>query len=216
MATGSLVATDSVDHPPVAATDALSIFKQRRLQGAVLSALQQEREDHKEEAITEPVFQASELRQAFADLGDEVASKDLFTLVQQADPDGDGVVTLPRFLEVVELRRQQVEKQREEALRVEAYVALGGNADRDSKVQSSLLMSVASDFVGERATARAMESIVAFKLRELEELLGMGGSLDDEEEEELKDTRLISFEEVGAFAKSLHDHGADPLVMAGG
>ena len=191
--------------------DATSVFKSRTLKGKLLSALQAARSEREEEAISEPVLDAADLRQAFADLGDEVASKDLFSLVQQADPDGDGVVTLSRFIEVVEMRRQQLEKQREEALLVEAYVALGGNSDRDVAVKSSLLSAIASDFVGAGAAGRAMEAVVAHKMKAVQEILAMGGSLDEEEEEELKDTSSLQFEELGAFARSLHDHGADPL-----
>ena len=33
---------------------------------------------------------------------------------------------------------------------------------------------------------------------------------DSDDEEELKDTSVLSFEDLGAFAKSLHDNGADP------
>ena len=111
---------------------------------------------------------------------------------------------------LVELRRQQLEKQREEALLVEAYVALGGNADRDAKIKSQLLRAVASDFVGAGATSTAMDAVVTHKMKAVQEILGMGGSLDEEEEEELKDTTVLQFEELAAFAQSLHDNGADP------
>ena len=90
--------------------DAASVFKSRTLKGDLLRALQEERAKREEETISEPVLDAGELRQVFADMGDEVPSKDLFSLVQQADPDGDGVVTKSRFLEVVEMRRAQLEK----------------------------------------------------------------------------------------------------------
>ena len=190
--------------------DAASVFKSRTLKGDLLRALQEERAKREEETISEPVLDAGELRQVFADMGDEVPSKDLFSLVQQADPDGDGVVTKSRFLEVVEMRRAQLEKQREEALLVEAYVALGGNSDRDTAIKSSLLQAVASDFVGAGATSRAMEAVVAHKMKAMQEILGAGGVLDEEDEEELRDTSKIEFTELAAFAKSLHDHGADP------
>ena len=118
------------------------------------------------------------------------------------------------FREVVELRRAQLEKQREEALLVEAYVALGGNADRDAPVKSSLLTAIAADFVGPQASERAMKAVVAHKMKAVQEILGMGGSLDDEEEEELRDTTKLQFEELGAFARDLHEHGADNPAAA--
>ena len=50
-------------------------------------------------APSEPVIDSAQLKQAFIDMGDEVESKSLFTLVQQADPEAEGVITLPLFLE---------------------------------------------------------------------------------------------------------------------
>ena len=194
--------------------DATAVFKSRTLKGKLLSALQAARSEREEEAISEPVLDAADLRQAFADLGDEVASKDLFSLVQQADPDGDGVVTLSRFIEVVEMRRQQLEKQREEALLVEAYVALGGNSDRDVAVKSSLLSAIASDFVGAGAAGRAMEAVVAHKMKAVQELLDMGGQLDEEDEAELKDTKRLDFEEVKAFSEGLRSLGPAAVATA--
>ena len=60
-----------------------------------------------------------------------------------------------------------------------------------------------------------MDAIVAQRMVSVQELLGMGGSLDEEDEAELKDTSVLSFEDLGAFAKSLHDKGADAIAADG-
>ena len=93
--------------------DPSSVFGDRRLKGKLLAVLQATRAEQGEEEVSGPVMKADELRTALADaLGEEVPSKDLFPLMQKADPDSEGVITLPRFLEVVELRREQAEVER--------------------------------------------------------------------------------------------------------
>ena len=189
--------------------DPTSVFRSRVLKGKLLAALQTEREERGEDAISGNVMNAADLREAFSAMGDEVPSKDLFPLVQAADPDGDGVVTLQSFLEVVQIRRTQLETIRAQQLLVEAYVSLGGDADRDAKVKSGILSAVASDFVGAGATERGLAAVRKHKMKAVQEVLDMGGALDSDEEEELKDTSKLGFDELEAFAAALAEGGAD-------
>lgn len=95
---------------------AAAIFKERRLAGEEFDAKQEEAYKYNGEdgLIKEQVVDPAELRKIFSeDFGDEVNSKDLFALVQAADPDGDGWVQLDAFLDVVQMRRAQLEKIRE-------------------------------------------------------------------------------------------------------
>jgi hypothetical protein len=72
---------------------AANIFKARRLTGEEFDKKQQDAFEHNGEdgLITEQVVDPGDLRIIFLeDLGDAVGSKDLFALVQAADPDGDG------------------------------------------------------------------------------------------------------------------------------
>lgn len=190
---------------------ARSVFSQRTLKGKLLQVLQQAREERGEDAVRGKVMDASDLRGAFADMGDEVPSKDLFALVQMADPNGEGVVTLTNFLAVVELRRSQLEVARAQKQLVDTYVALGGDGDRDASVSSTILMAVASDFVGVGAAERAMAGVVKHKMKAVQEILDMGGALEDEEMDELKDTSKLAFDELEAFATSLREGGADAV-----
>ena len=190
---------------------ATKLFKRRTLKGKMLAALQAARAERDEDAIREQVMDATDLRAAFEEMGDAVPSKDLFPLVQAADPDGDGVVTLKSFLAVVELRRSQIENERSQKMLVDCYVAMGGDGDRDVSVKSDVLKAVALDFVGSGASERAMNGVVAHKMKAVQEVLDMGGALDDEEMDELKDTSKLSFEELQAFAAALQAGGADPL-----
>ena len=183
-------------------------FAARQLKGKLLGALQQTRAESGEDAISAPVMGADELRTALADtLGDEVPSKDLFPLMQLADPDSEGVITMPRFLEVVQLRKEQVERERRQAQLTRAYQALGGTADRDVTVKSDLLVAIATDFVGPSATKAGMGGVVGHRKKALDELLGMGGELDSDDEAEMKDTAKLTFGELAAFGAALGAHG---------
>jgi hypothetical protein len=90
---------------PHDADDALAkaTFNKLRLKGKLLQAMNEKRRSLNDEAAdiapSEPVIDSAQLKQAFIDMGDEVESKSLFTLVQQADPEAEGVITLPLFLE---------------------------------------------------------------------------------------------------------------------
>lgn len=203
--------------------EAAVIFKARRLTGEEFEAKQQEAYEYMrkkkgdeydgvEGLISEQVVDPAELRKIFLeDLGDEVNSKDLFALVQAADPDGDGWVQLDAFLEVVAMRRTQLERIAAEAMVAEAYVALGGDADKSRSIKSDLLRAVVADFVGPSAAEGAMKAVVDFKMKALEEVLGAGGQLDEEDMEELKDVSKLSFEELQAFGKGLAALGPDPV-----
>jgi hypothetical protein len=120
---------------------------------------------------------------------------------------------LDAFITVVEMRNKQLEKIKAEALVVEAYVALGGDAEKSRGVKSSLLRAVSSDFVGGVATEAAMKAVVDHKMKAVQEVLGAGGQLDDEEMEEIKDVSKLQFEELQAFASALMASCADPVVQ---
>ena len=110
------------------------------------------------------------------------------------------------------MRRTQIDQERAQKQLVDAYVALGGDADRDAKIKSDILQAVASDFVGAAATDRAMKGVVKHKMKAVQEILDMGGALDDEEMEELKDTKELEFDQLEAFAAALNQGGADEVI----
>lgn len=189
---------------------ATALFKQMRLSPEALEELDKKMVERGEEPkhVDGPaVMDASQLRPAFAELGDTVEGAGLFALVQLADPDGDGVMPLERFLEVVKVRREQIEKARQEKQLVDAYVALGGSEDREKRVASDALLAITKDFVGDEAAAAALAAVVKHKYKAVQEVLDMGGELDEEEEEELKDTRKLTWEEVQAYAQGLFGLG---------
>ena len=194
---------------------AKELFSRMKLAAKDLEALDQTLMEHGEEprhAKGPAVMSADQLRLAFSELGDVVEREKLFALVQHADPEGEGVLPLRRFLEVVRARREQLEKARREREITEAYIALGGSEDREKRIASDALVAIASDFVGEEAAAAALQAVVKHKMGAVQELLAMGGELDEEEAVELHDTRRLGFEEVKAFGEGLRAFG--PIAVA--
>ena len=189
---------------------ATQLFNQMKLQPELLEELDKKLVDAGEEAkyVGGPaVMDPGQLRSAFAELGDAVESKNLFSLVQMADPNGDGTMPLELFLDVVRVRREQIEKARQEKQAFDAYAALGGSEDQAKRVASDGLIAITKDFVGDDAAAAALEAVVKHKMKSVQEVLDMGGEIDEDEEEELKDTTTLSFEEVKAFAEGLSGLG---------
>ena len=68
-------------------------------------------EDAEDISEKEEVIETAQLKQVFAELGDEVDSKSLFALVQQADPEAEGVIKVEphRGPFVATLSRDQAE-----------------------------------------------------------------------------------------------------------
>jgi len=191
---------------------AKSAFEKLRLRGKELQEMNEQRkkinEDAEDISEKEEVIETAQLKQVFAELGDEVDSKSLFALVQQADPEAEGVIKVASFMEVVRARQELLAEQRRKQQLTAAYIALGGTTDHDKRVKSDMLKAITSDFVGKQVSSKAMEAVVAHKWKSIKELLDMGGSLDEDEEEELKDTTMLSFEELEAFSDALHGAGS--------
>ena len=196
---------------------ATELFKRMKLEPKDLEALDKKLAEHGDEPrhVKGPdVMDAGQLRLAFAELGDTVEREQLFALMQQADPESEGVMPLERFLVVVRARREQLEKARREKEVNDAYLALGGSEDREKRVASDPLVAIASDFVGDAAAAAGLQAVVAHKMKAVQELLDMGGQLDEEDEAELKDTKRLDFEEVKAFSEGLRSLGPAAVATA--
>ena len=186
------------------------------MKGKLLAVLQLARSEGGEGAIEGPVMKADELRTALTDsLGEELPSKSLFSLMQQADPESEGVIKLGAFLEVVAFAKEKLETERRQRQLMAAYQSLGGTMDKDKKIKSDLLMQVTGDFVGVAAAKEAMQGVVKHKMKAVQEVLAMGGALDSDEEEELKDTAQLEFDELEAFGVSLKE-AAEKVGVSGG
>ncbi|KAL1504288.1 hypothetical protein AB1Y20_010696 [Prymnesium parvum] len=191
--------------------DAARLFDRFRLRGEQLDALNEERRraDPLAPALAEAdaVMRTAELRAALAEAGDAVDGAPLFELVQLADPEAEGVTRLPQFAAVIRRRREQRAKEAQLAQLTAAYLALGGTADREAAVSSAKLLAITSDFVGRAAVEHSLEAVVKHKMKSVQEILDMGGVLDEEERREIEDTTKLTFDELEVFSRALYDAG---------
>ena len=107
----------------------------------------------------------------------------------------------------LQARRTWLLRQKQLARTKAAYGALGGTEDEATAIKSELLTAITTDFLGADAASSAIAGVVKHKMKAVQELLDMGGELDEEEEAELKDTRTLEYAEVKAFGEGLKAFG---------
>jgi hypothetical protein len=69
-------------------------------------------------------------------------------------------------------------------------------------------MQIVSDFVGAGASKEAMQAVVKHKMKSVQEIIAMGGALDSDEEEEIRDTSKLEFEQLEVFGRALKEWGS--------
>lgn len=194
---------------------AAGAFDQFVLASDELDAVTAAREAREAPPLTESVIATESLRSAFLAMGDEVESKHLFSLAQDADPDAEGVVALEQFLRVARIRRAWLEQQKRQRLLIEAYTAIGGSTDQEKKVPSKCLLAVTADFLDAGAADAAIRAVTGERRKAVQAVLDMGGALDSDEEEELNDTSLLTFDEMRVFSEALRAPPADSIAEEG-
>ena len=70
-----------------------------------------------------------------------------------------------------------------------AYVALGGLTDHFANVSSDALLAITGDFCGTHVAVAAVATVQRHRKRAVQAVLDMGGELEEEEEEELRNTK---------------------------
>lgn len=187
-------ASTQTDDPALASlvVEANTMFERFRLRGEQLQELNEDRWKLNPDAVelddSDPVMKTSELRSAFAVMGDEIESKQLFPLVQKADPEAEGIIRLPAFVEyapctplppeppshsnkhssfrrALRIRRTALAEEREKEHFTAAYVALGGSTDKEKTVRSEMLKAIVTDFVGAAAVEHAMALVIKHKMK---------------------------------------------------
>jgi hypothetical protein len=148
-------------------------------------------------------IESDKIRPALAELGVTVGGAELFNIVALADPGAVGVLTRKTWMDVVRWRKRLAAEAEREAGTLCAYVALGGTNAKAEHVRLAPLLGVMEAFGCGADVAKAKEAIVSRRLRAMEEVLALGGELEDDELDELKATERIDFEDLRAFAEAL-------------
>lgn len=87
-----------------------------------------------------------ELKLALKALGQDPTDEELFVMISQVDEDGSKEIEFVEFVRAIQINKAMSEKSSAEADTIDAFVALGGNADKTGKVNVDKLQMILEDF----------------------------------------------------------------------
>ena len=107
---------------------------------------------------------ASELKATLNAMGQNPTEEEIFQMISQVDDDNSGEIEFAEFLKVIENQKASAAKANDETDTIEAFVALGGNADKTGEISTEKLRAV----VKVRAVARTL--LLLYKNQTIEAL----------------------------------------------
>ena len=143
--------------------------------------------DHEQQGY----IHTSDLKQALEHLGEQVNDRQVFRMIAAADPENAGVLTLFQFKAMV-LEKREAEKETSDDDLLDAYVAMGGDADGGGCVDADKLIETIKKEFEMTIDIEALINEVdedgsgEIEFDEFKELLsgGAGGDEDEEGEED--------------------------------
>ncbi|KAG2496512.1 hypothetical protein HYH03_005336 [Edaphochlamys debaryana] len=87
-----------------------------------------------------------ELRTALSALGQNPSEEEMFVMISQVDEDGSRLIEFAEFVRVIQINKQLSSKDADEAETLDAFVALGGNADRTGRISMDKLKAICEEF----------------------------------------------------------------------
>lgn len=85
---------------------------------------------------------ASELKVTLNAMGQNPTEEEIFQMISQVDDDNSGEIEFAEFLKVIENQKASAAKANDETDTIEAFVALGGNADKTGEISTEKLRAV--------------------------------------------------------------------------
>merc|ERR1719181_1004217 len=67
-------------------------------------------------------------------------------MIAEVDSDGSGEIDFPEFLQVIQAQKEKIAGQDDESDTLDAFIALGGNADKTGEVSTEKLRGIVKDF----------------------------------------------------------------------
>jgi len=87
-----------------------------------------------------------ELRDALREIGQHPTEEELFMMIAQVDDDGTGGIEFSEFLKVILNQKTQAAERADERDTIDAFVAMGGSADKTGVIQTDKLVRVIQEF----------------------------------------------------------------------
>jgi Ca2+-binding EF-hand superfamily protein len=89
-----------------------------------------------------PQIDASELKATLNAMGQNPTEEEIFQMISQVDDDNSGEIEFAEFMKVIENQKASAAKASDETDTIEAFVALGGNADKTGEISTEKLRAV--------------------------------------------------------------------------
>jgi len=87
-----------------------------------------------------------ELRATLQSMGQEPSDEELFDMIAEVDSDGSGEIDFAEFLKVIGSQKTKQAGRDDESDTVDAFIALGGNADKTGEISTEKLRQIVKDF----------------------------------------------------------------------
>eukprot|EP00316_Scyphosphaera_apsteinii_P022478 CAMPEP_0119307484 /NCGR_PEP_ID=MMETSP1333-20130426/7968_1 /TAXON_ID=418940 /ORGANISM="Scyphosphaera apsteinii, Strain RCC1455" /LENGTH=153 /DNA_ID=CAMNT_0007311037 /DNA_START=13 /DNA_END=474 /DNA_ORIENTATION=- len=87
-----------------------------------------------------------ELRATLQSMGQDPTDEELFDMIAEVDSDGSGEIDFAEFLKVISSQKSKLAKQDDESDTVDAFIALGGKADKTGEISTDKLRAIIKDF----------------------------------------------------------------------
>lgn len=87
-----------------------------------------------------------ELRAALQAMGQDPSEDEVYDLIQQVDADGSGEVSFAELLALMAAQKEKMVNASDDSDTVDAFVALGGGADKSGEISTERLRKVVRDF----------------------------------------------------------------------
>ena len=75
-------------------------------------------------------------------MGQNPTEEEIFQMISQVDDDNSGEIEFAEFVKVIENQKASATKASDETDTIEAFVALGGNADKTGEISTEKLRAV--------------------------------------------------------------------------
>ncbi len=103
-------------------------------------------------------------------MGQNPSDEEVFQMLNEVDDDGSGGIEFPEFLKVIDSQKAKLASDHDESDMIDAFVAMGGGADRSGNVEAEKL----------RRTIKAFELTIDIErlIKEVSRALDISAAID--------------------------------------
>ena len=83
-----------------------------------------------------------ELKQMLQSMGQDPSDDEIFEMIAQVDDDGSNEIDFGEFCKVIQIQKAASAGQSDETDTIDAFIALGGNADKSGQVSADKLRGI--------------------------------------------------------------------------